>query len=70
VFGRPTAAARTALADRFLRLLPEPQLAGLLRAVGLPPDEAARRAEARAGLAGLGGLPPSAQELFRLPLSI
>src|SRR6201987_5530790 len=36
VLGRPTAAAREALADRFLRLLPEPQLAGLLRAGGPP----------------------------------
>jgi allantoicase len=68
VFGRPTAAARTALADRFLRLLPEPQLAGLLAAAGLPPDEAARRARARDGLRGLDGLPPSATELFRLLL--
>ena len=50
VLGRPTAAAREALAERFLRLLPEPQLAGLLRAAGLPPAEAARRAEAPAGL--------------------
>ncbi len=69
VFGRPTAAARTALAERFLRLLPEPQLAGLLRSAGLPPAEAARRAEARSGLAGLDGLPLSARELFRLQLS-
>ena len=67
VLGRPTATARAALADRFLRLLPEPQLAGLLRAAGLPPDEAARRAEARAGL---DDLPPSARGLFRLHLSI
>ena len=52
VFGRPTAQARTTLAERFLRLLPEPQLAGLLRAAGLPPAEAARRAEARAGRPG------------------
>ena len=69
VFGRPTAAARTALAERFLRLLPESQLAGLLRAVGLPLDEAARRAEARVGLASLDGLPPSVRELFKLHLS-
>jgi allantoicase len=69
VFGRPTAAARTALAERFLRLLPEPQLAGLLQSAGLPPAEAARRAEARLGLACLDGLPPSARELFRLQLS-
>ena len=48
VLGRPTEQARAALAERFLRVLPEPQLAGLLRAAGLPPDEAARRAE-RAG---------------------
>lgn len=44
VFGRPTPEARTALADRFLSLLPEPQLASLLRAAGLPPGEAGRRA--------------------------
>jgi allantoicase len=76
VLGRPTAQARTALAERFLRLLPEPQLAGLLRAAGLPADEAARRAGARAGLDSpeslevLDGLPPAARELFRLQLSI
>ena len=50
VFGPPTPAARTALADRFLRLLPEPQLAGLLRAAGRPADEATRRAGSRGGL--------------------
>ena len=66
VLGRPTEQARAALAERFLRVLPEPQLAGLLRAAGLPPDEAARRASARAGL---DGLPPTARELFRLQLS-
>ena len=63
VSGRPTAQARAALAERFLRVLPEPQLAALLRAAGLPAAEAARRAEARAGL---DGLPPAARELFRL----
>src|SRR6201986_4797079 len=63
VFGRPTAAARAALAGRFLRLLPEPQLAGLRGAAGVPPDEAARRAEARGGL---DRLPPSLCELLRL----
>ncbi len=67
VFGRPTPSARTALAERFLRLLPGPQLADLLRVAGLPPAEAARWAEAQAGL---DNLPPSARELFRLPLSI
>ena len=67
VLGRPTAAAREALADRFLRLLPEPQLAALLRAGGLPAAEAARRAGARAGL---DGLPPEVTAaLFRLSLS-
>jgi allantoicase len=66
VLGRPTEQARAALAERFLRVLPEPQLSGLLRAAGLPPDEAARRAGARAGL---DGLPPAARELFRLQLS-
>ena len=67
VFGRPTPAARTALAERFLRLLPEPQLADLLRVAGLPPAEAARRAEAQASL---DSLPSAARELFRLHLSI
>ena len=66
VLGRPTAAAREALADRFLRLLPEPQLAALLRAGGLPTAEADRRAGARAGL---DGLPPEVRALFRLSLS-
>ena len=74
VFGRPAAAARRALAERFLRLLPGPQLAGLLRAAGLPADEADRRAEAggtgSGGLAVLDGLPPAALELFGLRLSI
>ena len=66
VLGRPTAAAREALADRFLRLLPEPQLAALLWAGGLPAAEADRRAGARAGL---DGLPPEVRALFRLSLS-
>jgi allantoicase len=74
VFGRPTAAARAALADRFLRLLPESQLASLLRSAGLPADQAASRARARvgagaeagAGLAVLDGLPATTRELFRL----
>jgi allantoicase len=63
VFGIPTPGARAALADRFLRLLPGPQLAALLQAAGLPPDEAARRAAARAGLADL---PPEAHGQFRI----
>ena len=63
VFGMPTPRARTALADRFLRLLPEAQLTAVLGAAGLAPDEAARRARARAGLADL---PPAARERFRL----
>jgi hypothetical protein len=62
VLGRPTAQARAALAERFLRLLPEPQLAGLLRAAGRPADDAARRA----GLSVLDGLPPAVREQFRL----
>jgi allantoicase len=66
VSGRPTAEARAALAERFLRVLPEPQLAGLLRAAGLSPAEAARRAQARPGL---DGLPDAAREPFRLQLS-
>jgi allantoicase len=72
VLGRPTAQARTTLAERFLSLLPESQLAGLLESAGLPPAEAARRAEAvrrpgaRAGLDVLDGLAPEARALFRL----
>jgi allantoicase len=75
VLGRPTTESRAALAERFLRLLPEPQLAGLLRAAGLPADEAARRAGAQAGLGTqdaqdvLESLPPEARALFRLQLS-
>jgi len=67
VLGRPTDEARTALAERFLGVLPEPQLASLLRAAGLPPAEAARRAEARPDV---DGLPAAAREIFRLSLSI
>jgi allantoicase len=63
VFGTPTPEARAGLADRFIRLLPEAQLAAVLGAAGLAPDEAARRAAARAGLADL---PPAAHEQFRL----
>ena len=63
VFGVPTPSARTALANRFLRLLPESQLAALLDATGLPPGEAARLTEPRAGLADL---PPSLRERLRL----
>ena len=73
VTGKPTTQARAALAERFLRVLPEPQLAGLLRAAGLPADEAARRAGARTGLgalAALDGLPATTRELFHLQLSI
>ena len=69
VLGRPTVEARAALAERVLRLLPGPQLTGLLRAAGLPAAEAARRADARAGLEALevlDGLAPEARELFRL----
>ena len=63
VFGMPTRQAREALADRFLHLLPGPQFAALLRAAGLPRDEAARRARARAGLAGL---PQDEHKRFRI----
>jgi hypothetical protein len=75
VLGRPTAAAREELADRFLRLLPEPQLAGLLRAAGVPAAESDRRAGTdrqagtRAGLDILDGLPPEVRAPFRLSLS-
>ena len=67
VFGMPTAGARAALADRFLRLLPGPQLVALLRAAGVPADEAGRRAAARGGLADL---PPGARRAFRLGSSV
>jgi allantoicase len=67
VFGQPTAAARTQLAERFLRLLPAPQREAALRTAGLPPAEAARLAEA--GSFTLDALPPSARVLFRLQLS-
>jgi allantoicase len=53
VFGAPTPQARAELADRFLRLLPEAQLADVLRGAGLAPDEATRRAGSWSGLAGL-----------------
>jgi allantoicase len=63
VLGTPTPEARAVLADRFLRLLPGPQLAALLLAAGLSPHEAARRADARAGLAEL---PSAEHERFRI----
>ncbi len=63
VFGTPTRAARSALADRFLRLLPPAQLADVLRAAGLAGEEAARRAASPAGLADL---PAAARERFRV----
>jgi allantoicase len=66
VLGRPTAEARAGLAERFLGVLPEPQLADLLRSAGLTPAEAARRAEGRPGA---DSLPAAARELFRLSLS-
>ena len=69
VFGQPTAAARTEMAERFLRLLPGPQLGALLQAAGLTPAEAARHAEAPAGSFDLNDFPPSARELFRIQLS-
>jgi len=63
VLGRPTPQARAELAGRFLRLLPEAQLSALLRAAGVAPDEAARRARAWAGLADL---PPTEHERFQV----
>ena len=66
VSGRPTTEARAALAERFLRVLPGPQLGGLLRAAGLPPAAAGPAGRARPGL---DGLPDAARELFRLELS-
>lgn len=61
VLGRPTAAARAGLAERFLRLLPAAQLAELLRAANLPAAEADLIAGAPAG-----DLPPSLREQLRL----
>jgi allantoicase len=65
VLGRPTAAARAELAARFLRLLPEAQLAGLLQAAGLPAAEAGRIAGTPAGDLPRQ-LPPSLREQLRL----
>ena len=67
VLGRPTAEARAELAERFLGVLPEPQLAALLRAAGLPPAEAARQAGTRPGP---DGLPAAVRKLFWLSLSL
>jgi allantoicase len=67
VFGVPTVGARAALADRFLRLLPGPQLVALLRAAGVPTDEADRLALARAGVADL---PAAVRAGFRLGSSV
>ena len=63
VLGAPTPAARTALAERFLRLVPAPQLAAVLGACGVPPGEAARLAELRPSV---GELPDGVSEQFRL----
>jgi allantoicase len=67
VFGVPTAGTRAALADRFLRLLPVPQLVELLRAAGVAAEEADRLALARAGVADL---PTVARAGFRLGSSV
>ena len=67
VFGVPTAGARTALADRFLRLLPGPQLSALLRGAGVAAEEAGRLASARAGVADL---PTAVRAGFRLGSSV
>ncbi len=63
VLGAPTPGARRALAERFLRLVPTPQLAAVLGAAGVPPAEAARLAELRPVL---GELPDGITERFRL----
>jgi allantoicase len=65
VFGRPTEEARTALADRFLRLLPGQQFAALLRAAGGPAREVSEHASA-AVRGGLADLPPAARAAFRI----
>ena len=67
VFGVPTAGARTALADRFLRLLPGPQLSALLRGAGVAAEEAGRLASARAGVADL---PTAVRAEFRPSSSV
>ena len=63
VYGTPTAQAWAALADRFLRLLPGPQLSALLRGAGVAAEEAGRLASARAGVADL---PTAVRAGFRL----
>ena len=63
VLGSPTPAARKALAERFLRLLPTPQLAAALGAGGVPPGEARRLAELRPTLREL---PEGTSARFRL----
>jgi len=73
VFGVPTAGARAALADRFLRLLPGPQLVVLLRAAGVAAQEADRLASASASAsarAGVADLPMAARAGFRLGSSV
>jgi allantoicase len=67
VFGVPTAGARAALADRFLRLLPGPQLVALLRTAGVAAQEADRLALAQAGVADL---PAAVRAGFRLDSSV
>ncbi len=64
VFGVPTPEARLALAERFLRLLPEAQLAALLREAGLSAGEHALLAGSRPTPADL---PQAERERFRLP---
>ena len=63
VYGAPTPAAWESLAGRFLHLLPRPQLAAVLRAAGVPEDDAERRASRGTGLADL---PPPARARFHL----
>ena len=71
VLGRPTAAARAELAERFLRLLPEAQLASLARAAGLTAAEVAGLTEALLAGGGddvrdLRDLPPVLRTRLRL----
>ncbi|MGH3230625.1 MAG: allantoicase [Streptosporangiaceae bacterium] len=75
VFGVPTAGGRAALADRFLRLLPGPQLSALLRGAGVAAQDADRLASASASAsasarAGVADLPMAARAGFRLGSSV
>ena len=67
VFGMPTAGARAALADRFLRLLPGPQLC---RAAARGRGGGGRGGPTGGGAGGLADLPPRRTPAFRLSSSV